>query len=97
MIIPNDDEYDRLRMKRRLRLDLLVDETAWFASAEDVILKRLVFFREGGSEKQLRDIAGVLLIQGTRIDQAYLDEWAAQLGVVEELQSVRDRLSEQSE
>ena len=97
VIIPDGSEYDCLRMRRRLRLDLLVDETAWFSSAEDVILKKLVFFRDGGSEKHLRDIAGVLLIQRDRIDQAYLDEWSAKLGVTAELQLVRDRLDKERE
>ena len=59
-----------------------------------MILKKLFYFKEGGSDKHLRDVAGIILIQGEKIDQAYLDEWAAKLGVADELRLVRERLRE---
>jgi len=33
---------------------------AWFASPESVIVNKLIFHREGGSEKHLEDIRGML-------------------------------------
>ncbi len=33
------------------------------------------------SERQWLDVLGVLKVQSTDLDQVYLDEWAAQLGV----------------
>jgi len=68
VIIPDDNQYDRLRMIRRVRLNLDAEELGWFSSPEDLILKKLVFFQMGGSEKHLRDISGVLLIQDKKID-----------------------------
>ncbi len=35
------------------------------------------FYREGGSDKHLRDIASMLAISGSQIDRAYVDRWAA--------------------
>lgn len=92
VMIPADDEFNRLRMKRKIRLAIDDQHFAWFASAEDLILKKLLFFQMGGSDKHLRDISGVMLVQGENIDQAYLDEWAAKLGVSEELEIVRRRI-----
>lgn len=39
------------------------------------------YYREGGSEKHLRDIVGVLKVQGKRIDRGYIMEWATNLGL----------------
>lgn len=97
VMIPADDDYDRLRMSRKVQLHVGKDVTGWFSSAEDVILKKLVFFQLGGSEKHLRDISGVLLVQGKKIDQDFLDHWAEKLGVSEELQLVRRKLSEREQ
>ena len=48
-----------------------------------LILKKLQFFREGGSEKHLRDVAGIIKISGDILDRAYLDAWARELGLEE--------------
>ena len=54
---------------------------AYFASPEDVILKKMEFYHEGGSEKHLRDIAGMLKIRGEQVDRSYISEWAQKLGL----------------
>jgi hypothetical protein len=53
------------------------------ASPEDTILAKLVWFRKGGevSDRQWHDILGVVQVQADRLDRAYLEEWAAELGV----------------
>lgn len=52
------------------------------------------YYREGGSEKHLRDIAGVLRISGDRIDREYIGRWAEQLGLQEIWAAVRTRIGE---
>jgi hypothetical protein len=42
------------------------------APPEYVILRKLEFFREGGSEKHLRDVRG-MLAAGVELDRAFLD------------------------
>jgi len=61
------------------------DQEAYFASAEDVILAKLEWYRRGGevSDRQWWDIQGVLDVQGEQLDQGYLREWADQLGVAD--------------
>ena len=39
------------------------------------------YYREGGSEKHLRDIAGIMKISASEIDEHYIGEWADRLGL----------------
>jgi len=50
-------------------------KTIMLAPPEYVIIRKLEFFREGGSEKHLRDIRSMLAISGEQIDRAALDDW----------------------
>ncbi len=52
-----------------------------FAPPEYVILRKLEYFREGGSTKHLTDIRAMLDVSGDAIDRAALDEWIARLGL----------------
>jgi len=45
------------------------------ASPEYVIIRKLEFYREGGSDKHLRDIRSMLAVSGAHIDHAALNEW----------------------
>jgi hypothetical protein len=54
-----------------------------FATPEDVILKKLEYYKLGGSEKHLRDIAGIIRVSGDRLDRAYTEDWAKRLSVSE--------------
>ncbi len=56
-----------------------------FASPEDALLHKLVWFRMGGegSERQWRDVLGVLRVQAGALDETYLVQWAEPLGVAD--------------
>ncbi|MDB6038921.1 MAG: hypothetical protein JWM99_2762 [Verrucomicrobiales bacterium] len=60
------------RMKRQLEFE---GESIWLAPPEYVIVRKLEYFREGGSEKHLRDIRSMLAISEDQIDRAQLNEW----------------------
>lgn len=53
----------------------------WFAIPEAVILHKLRFYREGGSEKHLRDIRGMLAVSGDEIDHPLLARAVSALGL----------------
>jgi len=91
-IIPKDTAFDKSRMRRGVRLRLGPDYEATFASPEDVILKKLEYYRSGESDKHLRDITGVLKVRGDRLDRAYIAAWAARLGVNDIWQAVLERV-----
>jgi hypothetical protein len=50
---------------------------------EDTILSKLEWFRAGGdvSERQWRDVLGILEVQAGNLDMEYLRRWAEELGV----------------
>ena len=80
-IIRKERPFSREEFARRVRhtfSGLSVD----IATAEDTILAKLEWAqRAGGSERQLDDVAGILQVSGSRLDRAYLDKWAKDLGV----------------
>jgi len=57
------------------------DSTIWLAPPEYVIIGKLEFFQEGGSEKHLRDIRGMLAV--TDVDRSLLENEVAQRGLTD--------------
>ena len=53
------------------------------ATAEDTLLAKLVWYRQGGeqSERQWNDVRGIRSVQGSRLDHAYMSKWASHLKV----------------
>lgn len=86
------DEFSRQQLERRRREQLLPDspEAIYIATAEDTILAKLRWHRRGGavSGRQLTDVAGVIKVQGERLDFDYLREWADRLGVLDLLEEL---------
>ena len=71
---------------RRARLQILSVEPkieVVVATAEDTILAKLEWYRKGGevSERQWRDVLGVLKVQAGALDVDYLYRMADELGV----------------
>lgn len=52
-----------------------------FAPPEYVIVRKLEYYREGRSEKHVRDIRSMLAVSGDQIDHAALQEWIGRRGV----------------
>ena len=81
VIIKKNTPFDDCRFKRIHRIYPAETYLANFSSPEDVIIKKMEFYKEGGSEKHLRDITGILKISGDIIDTDYIIQWADRLGV----------------
>jgi predicted nucleotidyltransferase len=90
---PRDDEWGRVQLNRRQRVRLLADREGYAARPEDVIIGKLWYYSEGGSEKHLRDIAGMLQISSDQIDRDEIARWADKLGFTPIWQAVLGRLS----
>jgi hypothetical protein len=56
-------------------------ETVMLAPPEYVIIRKLEYYREGGSEKHLRDIRSMLAVSGEQMDRPTLDEWIQRRGL----------------
>lgn len=85
---------DEGRLLRAKRVELLPGLIARLAAPEDVILSKLQFFKQGQSDKHLRDSAQVLIIMGDRIDLAFLDHWSLRIGVSAEWKVLRQRVED---
>lgn len=93
MIVFAGTPFDESRLFRARRIEIPNIGSAMFSSPEDVILKKLEFFKMGRSDKHPQDIAGMLKISGAEIDRAYIDYWASRLGVVDEWSAMKRRLA----
>jgi hypothetical protein len=94
VIARKDTPYELTEFARRQRLPALEGRDAYFARPEDVILYKLIYYRQGASERHLRDVAGIMRVSGAEVDLAYIDEWARRLDLVDVWNAVRRRLEE---
>ena len=85
MVVSRTD-FDRSRMSRVRQLPVLEDVLVRFASPEDAILMKLKYYQMGQSDKHVRDIQGVLKIQGEKIDRSYISRRCSVSNVVPHLQ-----------
>jgi len=91
-MVARQDAWGRSQISRRRLEQIFPGRRGYTAAPEDVIIGKLWYYREGGSEKHLRDIAGMLQVSGEEIDKQYISHWTEQLALVEEWQLVLDRL-----
>ena len=82
IVVLRDTEYHRSEMNRRAKIEILPQFEVFIAAPENIILKKLDYFREGESTKHLTDIREVLA--GTKVDQEYLQFWINKLGLSEQ-------------
>jgi hypothetical protein len=86
-IVRRDRPFSITEFDRRERVELL-GSAGFIATVEDVILAKLEWASETDSERQLRDVAGMLAVSGDAVDAAYLTTWAEKLGVARLLERV---------
>ncbi len=88
-----DSPFEQSAMSRRVGLAPpgVLNQQITVLSAEDVVLFKLRWYRLGNesSEQQWKDVLGLLKTQQPHLDDAYLDAWAADLGVADLLARAR--------
>lgn len=94
VIVRKETAFNRSRFSRGRTIKFSENADAIFAAPEDVILKKLEFYKEGGSEKHLRDIAGMMKISSEDIDEGYIAEWAKRLNLKTIWDAVKKRVNE---
>lgn len=70
-------------LEKKKKIELIPNEKVWVAPPEYVILKKLTFFKEGGSQKHIEDIKGMLEVSGDQIDSSLIEKWASTLGLLD--------------
>jgi len=82
LVIRKNTEHAISEFARRRKMPFWNGSEAFLASPEDIVIKKLDFYRQGGSEKHLRDIRGIL--SETPLDENYLSRWISVLGLERE-------------
>lgn len=85
---PRPFQQSQLARAQRQVFELETQMSANFGSAEDTILSKLEWYRLGGemSERQWRDILGILKTREGDLDLEYLKKWAKDLKVTDLLE-----------
>lgn len=65
--------------------------SAKIASDEDVIISKMIWYKKGGyhSERQYRDILGVINVAGSKLDWNYIEKWSKKLELIDLYKKLR--------
>lgn len=85
----NRDELHAWAFRNMKRYSIRGTEIS-LAPPEYVIIRKLEYFREGGSEKHLRDIRSMIAVSGEQLDRPALREWIQNRGLQEQWRLVSD-------
>src|SRR5947208_8313164 len=82
-IVRKERPFSRREFGRRQKVDIL-GVSLYAATPEDILLAKLEWAKLGESERQIRDAAGIIQIQGANLDREYVERWAAELDIKDE-------------
>ncbi len=85
--LASDDPLDRWGLANRRR-ETVGGEPVWLAPAEYVIVRKLEYHRDGGSEKHLIDIQGMLRVRPDLIDLPLLERFIQERGLEPEWRGI---------
>lgn len=87
LIILKMDDFSRSAFARRGK-EVFEGGEFWFISLEDLVLQKLLWHKEGGSELQREDVRRLIFANRTRLDVNYCSEWAGRLRIGELLKEL---------
>lgn len=80
LILRKDRAFSQAEFERRQPAEI-AGVQVHVATAEDTVIAKLEWARAGESERQLRDVIGILAASGERLDRDYIARWVAELGL----------------
>ncbi len=92
VIVSKKDDFDNSRFARKHRISPIENTEANLSSPEDVIIMKMKFYKEGESEKHIRDITGMLKVSGDIIDRKYIEDWANKLALQDIWEAIINKL-----
>jgi hypothetical protein len=79
LMLAGESNFEREKFNRRRAIAIDGRGTIYLASPEDIILNKLRWSAQSQSEKQWRDVLGILKVQKENLDFDYLNQQAEQL------------------
>ncbi len=76
-------------LERRVRVPLEDHAAIWLAPPEYVVVRKLQYYEESGSDRHLRDVAAMLEISREKITIREVEGWAHRLGLEDPLRAAR--------
>jgi hypothetical protein len=83
IFLAGEDPLHRWALSQRRQITI-ERERVWVAPPEYVIIRKLQYYREGGSEKHLKDIAGMVALSSDQIDYPLLEEMVGRYSLAKE-------------
>lgn len=80
-VFPPSDELARRQIERAVRIAVGPDLEPRFSPPEELVVQKMRYYRESGSERHLRDVAAMLAISPDEIDREEIGRLAARFGV----------------
>lgn len=91
-------EFDDVELDRSERIEIVPEpsRSVLVKTAEDTVLRKLQWYADGGcvSDRQWRDVLGILMTAADNLDRDYLLQWAESLGVTELLARAMKQVDE---
>jgi hypothetical protein len=87
-IVRKERPFSRREFARRQKVDIL-GVSLYAATPEDMLIAKLEWAKLGESERQIRDAAGIIRIQGAKLDVDYVERWVAALDIEEQWEAAR--------
>jgi hypothetical protein len=82
------------QLATRQFVEIIPGLDGYVAHPNDVIIGKLLYYKEGGSEKHVRDIASMLAVSRNLIDVAAIDAQAAELDIADVWEHIKQKVSE---
>jgi len=79
-IVRHDRPFSAAEFDRRLPAELLGTQT-FLPTVEDTVIAKLEWAQATDSDRQLRDVRGMLAVAGSDLDRMYVDGWVQRLGL----------------
>jgi hypothetical protein len=94
-------EFDDVELDRSEPIEIVPEpaRSVLVKTAEDTVLRKLQWYADGGcvSDRQWRDVLGILMTAADDLDHDYLVQWAGRLGVIELLARAMRQIEEVSD
>jgi hypothetical protein len=89
-IVRKERPFSRREFGRRQKVEIL-GVSVYAATPEDVLLAKLEWAKLGESERQISDAAGIIQVQGPKLDVEYVERWIAALDIEDQWHAAREK------